>query len=87
MVEPWNPTIPCGVNIIMPMPPLVENSFLIVHYHHIGNNINLINGWLHLKFMKLGRSHMPRFRLHFTHPCAVGLKKLLRNYIKYKKVL
>jgi len=28
MVEPQNPTIPCGVNTNMPMPPLVE-KFLI----------------------------------------------------------
>ncbi len=44
MVEHWNLKKPCGVNIDVPYPPLVKNSFFIVNPHHIENNSGHING-------------------------------------------
>jgi hypothetical protein len=58
MVEHWNLKRPCGVDIDVPYPPLVKNSFFIVNPHHIKNNNGLINGWSSCKVMKFGHKHM-----------------------------
>jgi hypothetical protein len=46
MVEHYNPTTLCGVNINELMPPSTKNYFLIMPNHNTKNNISLINGWL-----------------------------------------